>query len=148
MKRGVKLMIILHQGIISGSDKKVVGYAFMECAKSYIFSNGEKYQVDFIEPWLKGTSVNEICLLVEDYGSVAQTNHWHLISEHLDVKRSIFVNLKSCGAFYLEDLQNWTDKDYGHVRGFGKKSQMKLQKILLDLGLEYNGTDYLNEKSI
>lgn len=139
-------MIILHQGITIDTQEKAVGYVVVEgeCFFIHDVRDGEKKQVAFVEPWLKGTNVEEISIVREDYGTAKQVGNWHYISDYFKMSAYMLREFHAAGAYYMEDIQGWGDYEYRHIYGFGEKSQQKMQIALLELGLEYSGKDYLN----
>jgi len=140
-------MIILHHGLIKGTRDKIIGYVMVEKEKEYITSiiDEKKYEVEAVEPWLKGTDIKKINITDVNYGKQGQIN-WHPLSLYFPEKGILIKQFNNLGAYYLEDLQLWTDKEFRHLRRLGNITQRKIQELLLELELNYCGTDLINKE--
>lgn len=132
---------MIHTGLSANKRNYVIGYA-VKIGDSYFIVDSQGIHTEVIKNTIKvyteGTNIQEPIECREDYGEAGHLKHMHSLKECLN--ESEYSNFKEYGAYYLEDLQNWTDKDYARVRNVGRVKRRRIKNLLEGAGLKYSGT--------
>lgn len=129
-------MIIKHCAINKADGTLTEGYAVRQGEDFFIYQeNGERI------PVLGGS----VFPLVHEYGKMREDEPEPdgisgIPISNLGLGEYITNNFMAKGAMYLEDLQTWTDKDYGEIRGLGERRKQKVREILERHHLSFRGT--------
>lgn len=134
-------MILLHTGCSAQNGNYVIGYA-VKLGKSYFIVDRQGLYTEVDESTVKvytdGTNIQFSIDCREDYGEPSHIEHMHSLKEYLS-KHEV-ISYEQYGVCYLEDLQDWTDKDYNKVRNVGSVKRLRMKKLLEETGLRYSGT--------
>lgn len=134
-------MILLHTGMSAQNGNYVIGYA-LKLGKSYFIVDHHGLHTEVIKSTVRvytdGTNIQFPIDCREDYGEPSHIEHMHSLKDYLTEYEAI--DFEQQGAYYLEDLQDWTDKDYNKVRNVGPVKKRRMKKLLEETGLRYSGT--------
>lgn len=134
-------MILLHTGRSAQNGDYVIGYA-VKLGRFYFIVDRRGLHTEVVKSTVKvytaGTNIQLPIDCRVDYGEPSYIEHMHSLKDYLTEYE--VINYQQHGACYLEDLQDWTDKDYKEVRNIGPVKRRRMKKLLEEVGLRYSGT--------
>lgn len=134
-------MILKHTGLSKKNRKYVIGYAVRYEDNCYIIDDKGIHTAvigETVRVYTDGTNIEAPVTCRKDYGEPSHLEGMHRLEEYF--RPGCLLGLQSQGARYLEDLQDWTDKDYEKVRNIGVVKKKRIKDLLVQMGLRYSGT--------